>query len=97
MLLEIVLVLVVLALWDYGRRRLLNHASRHDQLLIVAQGYAEQVRQLEVELDAQSEYMRSVLAGFLSSMTAIVSLSVEEKRHLENRLSRENIGRAKGL
>jgi len=84
----------VLALWDYGRRRLISQAFRQDKLVlaaqelkIVAEGYARQLRHVETALDDSTERVRLVLSAFINSATDIISISEEEKKHLRNKLA----------
>jgi hypothetical protein len=100
----IAFALAVLALWDYGRRRLNTDekiVGRLREVLASIEQYNQRLDRRDVEvlqcLNDSNEYTRSVLAGFLSSMTAIVTLSKEEKRHLENKISREGLNKVKGL
>lgn len=55
------------------------------------QGITAALLKTEDSIDASAEYTRSVLAGFVSSATAIVRLSEEEKRQLQNKLSASRI------
>ena len=48
---------------------------------------------LVTRLDETSEFQRKVLQTFLSSMTEIVSLSVEEKKHMENKLAASKLNK----
>ena len=75
MIFEIVFGLGILALWDYGRRRLNSSADRQDKLL----AHAAEFRAVTDKFEESHEFMRLLLSNFINSMTAIVTLSEERK------------------
>lgn len=100
MFLELVIGLAVLALWDYGRRRLASHALRQDKLSV--EYAAQQTKLLErterlallaERVDEAGEYQRRVLAAFINSATDILTISEEEKKHLRNKLTTSKLNK----
>lgn len=95
MWLELALVLApTLALWDYGRRRLDSHNARGDKLLTQAAELkataalvASRGEWFEAKLEDSHDFTRRLLSAFINSMTDIVAISEEEKRHLRNKLA----------
>jgi len=90
----VVLILPVAALWDYGRRRLDSHNARGDKLIAqaaelkaIAEVVAGRSEWYERKLEDSQDFTRSLLASFINSMTDIISISEEEKRHLRNKLA----------
>jgi len=80
---EIVFVLAVIALWDYGRRKLNSSSERQDKLL----AHASEFRAVTDKFEESHEFMRLLLSNFINSMTAIITLSEEEKKHLRNKVA----------
>lgn len=90
----VVLILPVAALWHYGLQRLKSHDARGDKLLAQAaalQKTAETVagrsEWFEQKLEDSNEFTRRLLSAFINSMTDIINISEEEKRHLRNKLA----------
>lgn len=93
MLIEVLGALAVLALWDYGRRRLASHDQRQDKLLAITHSLKTSADTYASKLDDTNEYMRLVLSNFINSATDIITISEEEKKHLRNRLAASKLNK----
>jgi hypothetical protein len=89
----LVLAGIVLALWDHGRTKIKSQVQRQDQLAALVSGLADNLTVLATKLDESNEYVRRVLSTFLSSATDIITLSVEEKKQIQNKLTAEAVNK----
>ena len=85
---------VCVAAWDVARRYFLHVAVVRDKGIKEAADQIKLVTDLKESLilmveryDSSVDTYRTITRGFLESMTAIVKLNEEEKKHLINRVA----------